>query len=320
MAKTSLWMVGGVCGKKLFNVLGDGEEIDVLTKNDFCTRLSTVCPSCEVTGSEYASYDFDIYFEKLSMAGLEEMHRYSKNDRLYEFFEFDSFDTIEKTRTYIEKLEQRMSGDILSRTANYWFVRRKEDKYLVGTAGLLSANYDRQSVEWGYGIDPDLWGNGYVLQIEEMLKQYVFEVLKLNRLYGTTMITNHRTIESLLASGMKHEGTLRQFYCKNGVFVDAWQYAMLREEYKMSREHLRSTLNQYSVEDVIEIIKSVLIGEEITPNTTVRNSLGWDSLNHMSIIIAVKEKTGISLSPSEMMRADSVQNLTSILSQRVVVI
>jgi len=252
------------------------------------------------------------------MAGLEEMNRYSRDARLYEFFEFDRFDTIEKTKAYIEKLEQRMAGDILNKTAMYWFVRRKTDKYLIGSAALVSANHDRQSVEWGYGVDPDLWGGGYIFQIEEILKQYVFEVLELNRLHGTTMVTNQRTISSLLASGMKHEGTLRQFYCKKGVFIDGWQYSMLCEEYRMSDRNLASTVNHISTQEVINIIKSVLTEEEITPTSTMQTALSWDSLNHMSIMIAVAEKTGIHLSPSEIMRANSVQTLTRILAARTV--
>jgi RimJ/RimL family protein N-acetyltransferase/acyl carrier protein len=290
----------------------------MLNKELFFTRLTSICPGSAVPGIDNSSIEFDIYFEPLSIAGLEEMHRYSQDARLYEFFEFDRFDTIEKTKSYIEKLEQRMAGDILNRTAMYWFVRRKADKYLIGTAALVSANHDRQSVEWGYGVDPDLWGEGYIFQIEGMLKQYVFEVLELNRLYGTSMVTNQRTIASLLASGMKHEGTLRQFYSKNGVFIDAWQYAMLREEYLMSERNLACTVNHVSTQEVINIIKSVLTEEEITPTSTMRTALSWDSLNHMSIMIAVAEKTGISLSPSEIMRANSVQTLTSILVARTV--
>ena len=288
----------------------------MLNKEDFITRFTNVCPGSAVLGIDYSSINFDIYFEPLSMAGLEEMHRYSKDVRLYEFFEFDPFDTIEKTRTYIEKLEQRMTVDPLDQTAMYWYIRRKHDGYLIGTAGLTSLSYDRQSIEWGYGVDPELWGQGYILQIEEILKQFVFEILDLNRLHGTTMITNQRTIASLLSSGMKHEGTLRQFYCKNGVFVDGWHYSMLREEYFSTKISRAYTSTKYTVHDVISIISSVLTEEEITHETTMCTAQSWDSLNHLSIMIAVAEKTGISLSPSEMMRSNSVKTLAAVLAER----
>ena len=66
--------------------------------------------------------EFKIFFEKLSMAGLEEMHRYSVDERLYEFFEFAPFKKIEDTKKYIEKLLQRMSMEDEDATAKYWFV------------------------------------------------------------------------------------------------------------------------------------------------------------------------------------------------------
>ena len=85
---------------------------------------------------------------------------------------------------------------------------------------MVNINYNRKSTEWGYAVDPDLWGNGYVLKIQEDLKTYVFETLGLNRIYGITMINNKRTIESVLAAGAKHEGIIRDYYCKNNIFID----------------------------------------------------------------------------------------------------
>lgn len=290
----------------------------MLNKEELFVRFASIVPGKPVPCIELTTTDTDIYFESLSMSGLEEMHRYSKDARLYEFFEFDPFDTIEKTRAYIEKLEQRMAGDLSNKTSMYWFVRRKHDGYLIGTAALVSLDYGRQSIEWGYGVDPELWGQGHILQIEAMLKQYVFEVLELNRLHGMTMIINQRTIASLLASGMRHEGTLRQFYCKSGVFIDAWQYAMLREEYFASKRSLTSTSSKYIIQDVIEIVQSVLTEEEITPESTMRAVMSWDSLNHMSIMIAVTERTGIAFSPPEIVRANSVQALADILAEKFI--
>ena len=40
------------------------------------------------------------------------------------------------------------------------------------------------------------------MEILETLKNYTFKELKLNRLYGKTMINNERTIKSVLAAGM----------------------------------------------------------------------------------------------------------------------
>jgi acyl carrier protein len=189
----------------------------------------------------------------------------------------------------------------------YWFVRRKNDNRLVGTATLVNLNYARQSIEWGYGIDPELWGNGYVLQMQEILKYFTFEVLELNRLHGITMVTNERTIQSVLASSMKHEGVLRDFYCKNGIYYDGWQYGMTAKDYHKNNVISSSVL--VNMDDIINVVSSVLTEEEITDESGMDNTFSWDSLNHMAIIIALKNQLSIDFTPVEIASTTSVKNI-----------
>ena len=276
----------------------------MLSQNNLIDKFSNILPKIES--------ESDIYFEHFSMGGLEEMHQYSKDERLYEFFEFDPFKEIDDTKAYIEKLLHRMSDQSGEKSAMYWFVRRKNDDRLIGTAALVNLNYARQSIEWGYGIDPELWGNGYVLQMQEILKYFVFEVLELNRLHGMTMATNERTIQSVMASGMKHEGVLRDFYCKNGIYYDGWQYGMIAKDYHKSNVVSSSIL--INTDDIIGVISSVLTEEEITEESSMENTFSWDSLNHMAVIIALKEELSIEFKPDEVYLTTSVKKILKKIS------
>ena len=223
------------------------------------------------------------------------------------FFEFEPFKEINDTKEYIEKILQRMSDQSGEKNAMYWFVSRKSDDRLVGSAALVNLNYARQSIEWGYGIDPTLWGYGYVLQIQEALKKFTFEVLELNRLNGITMVTNERTIQSLLVCGMEHEGVLRDFYCKNGIYYDGWQYGMVAKDY-----HKRNVISSsvlVSMDDIINVVSSVLTEEDITNESTMENTFSWDSLNHMAIIIALKNQLFLDFSPLEIANITSVKDI-----------
>jgi len=258
----------------------------------------------------------DIYFEPINMNGLEEMHRYSTDPRLYEFFEFEVFSGISETKEYITKLMGRMAGELTTRTASYWFVRRSSDGFLIGTAGLVDLNYTRKSIEWGYGVDPALWGNGYVLKIQEALKKFVFEKLQLNRLHGITMVNNQRTIESVLASGMVHEGITREYYCQNGSYIDGWRYALISSDY---REQSVSTPGQSKVTSTTEIIKvvaSILDSDLVTIATSMENTPSWDSLNHMTIMVALREELGVTLLPSDIAEATSVKSLLELIKDK----
>ena len=123
----------------------------MLTKSELFTRFTTALPASGIFSSS-------IYFLPINMDCLEEMHSYSIKDRFYEYLEFAPFKNIIETQSYIEKLLDRMKGDEDSRVSTYWFIRRQSDDRLVGSAGLIDLNFGRQSIEWGYGVDPDLWG------------------------------------------------------------------------------------------------------------------------------------------------------------------
>jgi len=274
----------------------------MLIKANLLDKFSCILPKLDS--------ESDIYFDHFLMDGLEEMHQYSKDERLYEFFEFEPFKEIEDTKAYIEKLLNRMSNDTIDQKAMYWFVRRKSDDYLIGSAALVNMNYDRQSIEWGYGINPTLWGYGYVLQIQEALKKFTFEVLELNRLHGVTMVENDRTIQSVLASGMRHEGILRDFYCKQGVYHDGWQYGMISKDYYDAQSKDKQLIeSKITKDDIVRVISSVLTEEEVDIHTSMKNTLSWDSLNHMAIIIELKNSLSIEFNPSEIANATSVEKI-----------
>lgn len=256
-----------------------------------------------------------IYFEKLSLDGLNEMHEYSIDERLYEFFEFPPFKEISDTEAYINKLLERMDDSNGIVNSQYWFVRNKSDKSMVGSAGLNSLDYSRKSVEWGYGIDPKLWGKGYVLQIQEALKKFVFEDLSLNRLHGITMISNKRTIESVLASGMLHEGIAKDYYCKDGIFIDGWQYSMIKDDYKKISANISSITSNIKKEEIINVVQSVLSEESISSNSSIENTHTWDSLSHMIIMVNLKEELGVEFNPSEIAEATSISNIYELIKK-----
>lgn len=258
----------------------------------------------------------EIYFEALSLNALIEFHNYCTDERFYEFLEFNPFVDISETENYLHKLLSRMSGDADSRNCSYWFIRRYSDDALIGTAGLVNLNYSRKSVELGYGVDPKFWGQGYILGIQESLKKFVFEKMELNRLYGCTMLHNHRTVKSLLASGFKHEGTARDHYCKNGSYIDGWQYAMTRADYLAGTKitELQETVS--SVEDVIRTVASVLDNEIINEGSSMENTASWDSLSHMEIVVALQAELSITLSSSEIAGATSVKNIHNLIQAR----
>ncbi len=296
----------------------------MLELNELIRRFSKLIPGQCYESATGKNLELSIYAEPLGLEGLEEMHRYSKNSLFYEFLEYEPFNDITQTRRYIEKLLNRMSGKGSNKTANYWFIRRKSDNYLIGTAALVDLDFARQSISWGYGVDPELWGEGYILQIQEILKHYVFDVLELNRLWGRTMVTNIRTIASLQAAGMVNEGVFREFYNKRGTFIDSWEYSMLRSQYLNIDTAVGNRVigNKHATDDfsekvIVELIAKVITEENVDADSGMHSLMTWDSLNHMNIMVALHEHFDVKLEPTEITRATSVKAIKEILEKRI---
>ena len=288
----------------------------MIKEAEFYRILDEVVPGGSF-GEVKSSQERQLYLTRISMDGLREMHKYSVDERLYEYFEFEPFKTISDTEKYLKKLIDIEGDKISGRTAIAWFVRRIKDKKMVGTSRLVNIDYNRKSVEWGYGIDPELWGEGYIFEIQELLKKYVFEKLKLNRLFGSTMVENVRVIASLKVAGFKQEGISRGYYCdSDGIFHDAWNYSMLAQDHFINKQQVE---NENSNECITKKAIAEIIAKELNTNTVNGKSdmssiSNWDSLSHISVILAIEKEIGFSFTPKEIAQSTSVENIYNIVN------
>ena len=68
---------------------------------DFYTILDS-----EIPGTPPGS-NRKVYLSRISIDGVEEMHEYSSDERLYRHFEYARFESIDQTRRYLQKLLER---------------------------------------------------------------------------------------------------------------------------------------------------------------------------------------------------------------------
>lgn len=274
-----------------------------LTSLERTDRLKRIIPGEQCSTSVFEPPETSIYFTQISEKDIEEFHKYSTDARLYEFFEFESFKSMDDTWAYYRKMVERIN---VAKTHYHWFVRSKENNMLIGLATLASIDFQRNSVEWGLGIDPNYWGQNYNLEIHELLKHFIFDVLDLNRLFGQTMVTNERAIAGIKASGCTFEGISRQYYKKENEYIDAWTYSLLAQEYFNNAPKLKQQILNVKIEDVVDLINNSLETDEISEETTMANCRLWDSLSHEKIIIALTSKYKVKVTPSDYSQLSSV--------------
>ena len=265
-------------------------------------------------------YKRRLYLSPLSQDGLNEMHEYSMNEKLYEHLYYRPFTKISETKAYLSKLLDAQGSLVEGRTSMGWFIRRLDDNKLLGTARLLNINYEKQSVEWGWGFDPNHWGEGHIFELMGILKFYIFQNLKLNRLYGITGANNKRSISALLGSGMQEEGLLRQHYRDYlGNYHDAWAYSLLSHEYLASKANDKNELSfgqssGIKLEQLLKFLSGELKFKGLSVNDEMYTVPNWDSLTHIALMLALEVKFKIKFSPIEITQCTSVELIFKTIS------
>ena len=284
-----------------------------LTLSEREDLLRTIIPGQNCSDTIFDPPKTRVYFSNVDKGDIEDFHRYSLDERLYEFFEFEPVKNRAESEDYYHKMLDRMKK---GKSRYNWFVRIKENNRLIGTATLDHIDFQRNSVMWGQGIDPNFWGENYNLEVHEILKHFIFDVLKMNRLYGQTMVNNQRAIAGVKASGCIFEGIMRQYYKKGNKYIDAWSYSLLSTEYFNQNSSNKNKNLNISIEEIIELISNTLESDEISDQTTMSNCWLWDSLSHETIVSSITSRYNIKVSPLDYFQLTSVNKIHGYLTRK----
>lgn len=104
------------------------------------------------------------------------------------------------------------------------------ENYDVGVCGLTSIDHINRRAEFSLYIYPEKQGKGLGQEALKNLFCFGFNSLNLNIIWGETFDKN--PAEKLFTKiGMQKEGTRRQFYYKEGQYIDAHLYSVTRDEF-----------------------------------------------------------------------------------------
>ncbi len=297
----------------------------ILTEYEFYMMLEDKLPGDDLPSEGEASKP-RVYFTRLSLSGLKDMHEYSVSDeRFYKYLEYEPFKSIDETEAYLKRLMD-LDGDVEGRSNIGWFIRNVEDNRVIGIARFVNIDYNRQSVSWGYGLDPKLWGQGYVQEIQKALLDYIFERLCLNRLYGSAMLDNKQTISTLRSIGMKEEGTHRQSMRDyKGTYYNSWSYGMLYEDYKNSRACLPTNINSRTLvnekiinndTEQVEVLLKEFLHEygKVDEDFEFCNLPFWDSFKQVELVVFLETRLGIVFTTENIRELNAIRSIKKLVS------
>ena len=104
---------------------------------------------------------------------------------------------------------------------------------LCGVIGLaIQDDIYRKSAELGYWIGEAFWGNGIATKAVELVSDYGFENISLNRIYAGVFAHNTASMQVLEKNGFEREGVFKKAVMKNDQIMDEHRFYKLNDHYK----------------------------------------------------------------------------------------
>jgi len=123
----------------------------------------------------------------------------------------------------------------------YWIIEYNGIRiglaYLTGIDKTLSCCY------WGFYLgDLSFRGNGLGAKIEFNVLEYVFNILKINKLRCEVFVNNEKVIKMHEKFGFRREAYYREHCKKNGMKLDVVGLAILQSEWYLIRDIMKSKI------------------------------------------------------------------------------
>lgn len=144
--------------------------------------------------------------------------------------------TVEATEDYLNSVLKGSQQD------KYHFViADKETEAYIGQIDLINIDWKNRSAEIGIVIgEGQNRGKGIGSEALQVLQEFVFNRLNMNRLQIRVHAYNTRAHRCYLKAGFKEEGRLRQSFYIKGKYFDTIVLSMLKAEFESKMQALEN--------------------------------------------------------------------------------
>lgn len=104
------------------------------------------------------------------------------------------------------------------------------DGKAVGSIGIIpNKDVERITVELGYWLGRNYWGQGIMTQAVKQMCEYAFANFAIHKIYATPFDFNIGSQRVLEKAGFEREAILKQAAIKNGKIIDLHYYGLIKE-------------------------------------------------------------------------------------------
>jgi len=168
-----------------------------------------------------------VYLRPLESTDIELVHRWYEDARVWSLMGDPPISLAARKKRYADVVEA--AADDVFRFVICLLV----DDRRVGRTDLFEL--DRQNGSCALGItlgEPELWGRGLGTDAVNVLVDFAFGQLRMERVWLDTDARNERAKAAYAKAGFTQEGRFRRAFYQNGRWSDDLRMALLREEWE----------------------------------------------------------------------------------------
>ncbi len=168
---------------------------------------------------------------RIRVNDYKDMFEYAKKDSVTKYLLWRSHPDAQYTRDYLSYVQtQYRAGEFYD-----WAVVLKRTKKMIGTCGFAKFDYDNNSAEIGYVINPLYWRHGYATEAVQRVIDFGFSKLNLHRIEARYIVGNDASRHVMENCGMVFEGIHKSSVYVKEQYMDIGYCAITSDMFINSR-------------------------------------------------------------------------------------
>lgn len=167
-----------------------------------------------------------IYLRNVDLSDVNENYHNWMNDKeVVQFLEARfSKNSPEDIRSFV--IETNKNPDTV-----FLAICLKDSNLHIGNVKVHRIDRNHKSGEVSILIgEKKCWGKGYGAEAINLISEYVFSTLNLNKLTAECYANNLGSLNAFKKAGFKEEGIRKKQYFYNGSYVDSYMFGRIRQE------------------------------------------------------------------------------------------
>lgn len=174
-----------------------------------------------------------LLLRRMKVSDSEDMYEYSCQDKVTKYLLWQSHPDHRYTKDYLSYIQGRYrAGEFYD-----WAIVHKDSGKMIGTCGFAKLDFENNSAEVGYVLNPVFWNCGYATEALKHVVDFGFRVLNLHRIEARYIVGNEVSRRVMEKCGMTFEGIHRSSLLVKYNYVSVGYCAVTAEEY-ISGRHL----------------------------------------------------------------------------------